>query len=324
VNGERDLRKYLKVASFLLSEQICFVVPLRRKPSGFFDGPRSGALCFPRNHQRIRSMDRCAIFVDAGYLLAAGGTLCCSTKVRAGFTCDYAALTKALEDYAIDHSSGMSVLRTYWYDGARNAVPTADHLKIGELPNVKLRLGRISGGEQKGVDSLIVRDLMTLSRERAMADAYLVAGDEDLREGVVAAQDMGVRVVVIGIPGTEENQARTLIRESDEHLVIPKDFWGKYFQKIEVAPAATGAASPEMAKQVGIEFGSQWAERATPEELRGLLGQSPRIPKELDLQLIHSVEAKLGGLWDHPNLKQDARSGFWRAVAQSEAKLKAT
>src|SRR5258708_7850971 len=101
-------------------------------------------------------MDRCAIFVDAGYLLAAGGTLCCKTKVRAGFTCDYKALAMALQEWATDHSTGLSVLRTYWYDGARNAVPTADHLKIGELPNVKLRLGRISGGEQKGVDSLIV------------------------------------------------------------------------------------------------------------------------------------------------------------------------
>ena len=91
------------------------------------------------------------------------------------------------------------VLRSYWYDGACDAIPTLAQLSVAELANVKLRLGRLSGGKQKGVDALIYRDLMTLARERAIATAFLLAGDEDLREGVVAAGDMGVRVVVLGI-----------------------------------------------------------------------------------------------------------------------------
>ena len=59
----------------------------------------------------------------------------------------------------------MPVLRVYWYDAAPNGIPLADHLLIAQLANVKLRLGRLSGGKQKGVDSLIVRDLMTLARD---------------------------------------------------------------------------------------------------------------------------------------------------------------
>ena len=268
-------------------------------------------------------MDRSAIFIDAGYLLAAGGKLCCNTKVRAGIACDYKGLATAIQEYAVVHSSGLSILRTYWYDGARNAVPTADHLRIGELPSVKLRLGRISGGEQKGVDSLIVRDFMTLARERAMTTAYLLAGDEDLREGVVAAQDMGVRVVIIGIPGTEDNQARTLIRETDEHVILPKDFWERFFSKMElVASVASTSANPEAAKQAGLEFGESWASRATPDELHGLLDQRPNIPKELDIQLILAVEGKIGSLLGRPDLKPGIRTGFWQAILDGEVKLK--
>jgi uncharacterized LabA/DUF88 family protein len=170
-------------------------------------------------------MDRSAVFVDAGYLLAAGGLVCCGTKHRAAFHCDYEALVRALGRLAIE-SCGLSVLRIYWYDGAPEASPLADHLRVAHLPDVKLRLGRLVRGEQKGVDSLIVRDLMTLARERAIAAAYLVSGDEDIREGVAAAQDMGVRVALVGVPvggGQKHNQAPTLVREADEHIILSVD-----------------------------------------------------------------------------------------------------
>lgn len=126
-------------------------------------------------------MDRCALFVDAGHLLAEGGKLCCGTKRRNSVVCEYAGIVSALAELATTNCT-LPVLRVYWYDGARDAIPTLDHLDIAELANVKLRLGRLSGGKQKGVDALIYRDLMTLARERAIATAFLVAGDEDLRE----------------------------------------------------------------------------------------------------------------------------------------------
>ncbi len=69
---------------------------------------------------------------------------------------------------------------------------TPDHQAIADLPRVKLRLGRLvprkSGLEQKGVDSLIVHDLITLAQERAVETMFLLAGDEDMCEGVAAAQ----------------------------------------------------------------------------------------------------------------------------------------
>ena len=42
-------------------------------------------------------MDRCALCVDAGYLLAAGGNYACGTKERSEFNCAYPALIRSLE-----------------------------------------------------------------------------------------------------------------------------------------------------------------------------------------------------------------------------------
>lgn len=266
-------------------------------------------------------MDRCAIFVDAGYLLAAGGTLCCGTPYRLGLRCDYKELANALADLATKHSN-LAVLRTYWYDGARNAVPTYEHLQVAELPYVKLRLGRLSGGEQKGVDSLIVRDFMTLARERAMVTAYLLAGDEDLREGVLAAQDMGVRVVVLGIAPTDDNQAGTLIRESDEHVILERGFLAPHFSKVETpVPPVVALPSHGDPSQVGADFATSWASKATSTEVFNLLGQSPRIPPELDIQLIVYAEQSFGSLRGRDDVRWPVRAGFWKALREAAANI---
>ncbi len=69
--------------------------------------------------------------------------------------------------------------------------------------------------QQEGVDSLIVANLVTLARIRAMTDALLMTGDEDIRTGVQQAQQFGVRVHLIGIPPARENQSALLVQEAD-------------------------------------------------------------------------------------------------------------
>jgi hypothetical protein len=105
-------------------------------------------------------MDKSAIFVDAGYLLARGGLVVCGTKRRAEFDCAYEPLIGALTELSSDHCK-LDTLRLYWYDGAPDRIPTPDHLEIGNLPYVKVRLGRIGqDGKQKGVDALIDREFL--------------------------------------------------------------------------------------------------------------------------------------------------------------------
>ena len=183
-------------------------------------------------------MNPFAWFVDAGYLFAAGGVLCAQTRKREELDVDYASLTRAFADWGRKWGSewgsagSLPYLRTYWYDGGVDGQPSEDHLRVARLAGVKLRLGRLVRGRQKGGDSLIVRDLMRLSQNQAISTAYLLGGDEDLREGMVEAQEMGVRVVLVGIePFGEQNQAGTLIREADDVIVLGREDLGGCFQK---------------------------------------------------------------------------------------------
>ncbi len=67
--------------------------------------------------------------------------------------------------------------------------PSLEQDLIGQSANTKLRLGLInSRGQRKGVDSLIVTDLIELARNRAITDALILSGDEDIKIGVQVAQ----------------------------------------------------------------------------------------------------------------------------------------
>lgn len=262
-------------------------------------------------------MDRCAVFVDAGHLL--GGKLCCGTGRRSAFRCDYAGLTGALTQLASKHCQ-LPLLRTYWYDAAPDAIPTPEHLGIAELTYVKLRLGRLAGARQKGVDSLIVRDLMTLARERAVTTIFLLGGDEDLREGVLAAQELGVLVIIVGIPTAGHgNQARSLIREADEHVMLETAFLTPFFSR-EGLPArqlSERHSEGEKARLVGRDVATDWVKLATEDEVRKLLAQAPVIPRELDVELVMEAERILGPLNLRQDLKKDLRAGFWNALKDS-------
>lgn len=160
-------------------------------------------------------MDRVAVFVDAGYLFVQGSAELCGAKLTRGqVTLDPGAVAAALKAFAEDVTR-LSLLRIYWYDGASHG-PTQQHIALAEQADVKVRLGLVNfRGQQKGVDSLIVTDMITLARNRAMAACVLLSGDEDLRVGVQQAQEYGVRVHLLGIKPARGNQSRLLLQEAD-------------------------------------------------------------------------------------------------------------
>lgn len=161
-------------------------------------------------------ISRYAVFVDAGYLFAQGSRLIAGERqLREHLCLDIGAAVTALIDTA-KKLSGHELLRIYWYDGGRGGTRTPAQDELADAPDVKLRLGQInSRGQQKGVDALIVTDVIDLARRKAIADAVLVTGDEDIRVGVVLAQQEGVRVHLIGIGDAVGNQSRMLRQEAD-------------------------------------------------------------------------------------------------------------
>ncbi len=160
-------------------------------------------------------MPRVTVLIDAGYLFKAGGKLLAARDVRREeIRLDIAAIVTALTDTATV-LTGRELLRVYWYDAARGG-PTTDHRDIADHAHVKLRLGHLnSAGQQKGVDPLIITDMITLARNHACDDMVLLSGDADLVVGVQQAQERGVRVHLLGIAPTRGNQAPSLRQEAD-------------------------------------------------------------------------------------------------------------
>jgi uncharacterized LabA/DUF88 family protein len=163
-------------------------------------------------------MDRVAVFVDAGYLFAQGGAaLDAANQPRSSFVLNPKRVIELLKALALQKAAGCQLLRVYWYDGVViGSPPSADQSALAHLHDVKLRLGFInSHGKQKGVDSLIVTDLIELARQKSICDALLLSGDEDIRIGVQIAQNYGVRVHLLGIHPSRGSQSYQLMQESD-------------------------------------------------------------------------------------------------------------
>jgi uncharacterized LabA/DUF88 family protein len=185
-------------------------------------------------------LSRYAIMIDVGYIYASTGELLFSASYRHEYRVDAADLIRALSREAADKVRG-ELLRVYWYDAARDRVPTFDQRVIAQMPLVKLRLGNLNArGQQKGVDAQIRADMEALARHRAITDAVLVAGDEDMVPAVEAAQAYGVRVHLWGVePPYGTNQAERLVWESDTVHVLERGFLEPYFHKPE-HPADSG------------------------------------------------------------------------------------
>ena len=161
-------------------------------------------------------MSRTAIFVDAGYLYAAGAIILTgSSQNRERLDLDHIAAMERLIDASNELTGGVPLLRIYWYDGLLRGRPSPEQEAVANTDNVKLRLGAVVGGQQKGVDSLIIMDLIELARNHAISEAVLLSGDEDLRVGVQLAQSFGVRVHLLGVEPTRGNQSYLLLQEAD-------------------------------------------------------------------------------------------------------------
>jgi uncharacterized LabA/DUF88 family protein len=214
---------------------------------------------------------RYAIMVDVGYIYAAAGELLLGANSRREYRVDAPGLIQELTRNAENEIRG-ELLRVYWYDAARDRVPTIDQRVIAQMPWVKLRLGNLNArGQQKGVDAQIRADMEALARHRAMTDAVLVAGDEDMVPAVEAAQAYGVRIHLWGIePPYGTNQAERLVWESDTVEVLDAAFVKPYFTSQPVTGAeparldaqATAAIVPSPAQLFGERHAPRPAARA--------------------------------------------------------------
>jgi hypothetical protein len=169
------------------------------------------------------------------------------TSLRGSIDTDHALLIDVIVEHA-ETRAELPLLRVHWYDAAHDGVPDTVQQKIGLLPRVKLRLGRIGfDGEQKGVDLRIGLDLVAHSRNAAVEVIYLVSGDDDLTEAVEEAQAHGVQIIVLAVPaksGEPHGVSRHLQSAADGLDLLAADALTTAIQPRSAA-ARTTAASPE-------------------------------------------------------------------------------
>ncbi len=264
-----------------------------------------------------------AAFVDAGYVYAAAGRLVAGTEDRKAFDLDAEGIIEAFIDKARMIFPDSRLLRVYWYDGARRRIHTQEQQRIAELPDVKVRLGNLNANnQQKGVDSLIRSDLESLARHRAISDAVLIGGDEDLVSAVEAAQGYGARVHLWGIEASGgRNQAEPLLWEVDSARTFDLGFCKPYVTRragvdFSDQPVGEGPApSRDDVRFVGAQIAAQWLSERGREWVAGLLPGHPYLPGAVDQELLTASEALLRhSLRGHADLRRVLRDGFWDHV----------
>jgi uncharacterized LabA/DUF88 family protein len=301
----------------------------------------------------LPTLARYAIMIDVGYIYAAAGELLFSTSSRRDFRVDADKLIQSLTRHADGLVRG-ELLRVYWYDAARDRVPTIDQRVIAQMAWVKLRLGNLNArGQQKGVDAQIRADMEALARHRAITDAVLVAGDEDMVPAVEAAQAFGVRVHLWGVePPFGTNQAERLVWESDTVEVLDRPFLEPYFTRVpgpETAPppvltpsvpspaqlfgerpaparttgrpghGLTALASRlgpdrERVEEAGEHVAQKWILTRGEDNIRDLL-PGPILPPVIDKELLVEAEKELNlSLRPYQEAREWLRDAFWARV----------
>jgi hypothetical protein len=186
-------------------------------------------------------VDRCALFVDAGYVLTDGAMAVQGTRRRESVSWDYAGLLQLLGNMAVERTR-LPLLRCYWYEATVEGRRSADHDTLADLPGVKLRVAKMRPGRREGVEGEIHRDLTTLARNKAVSDVMVVSAEEDLAQVIADVQDMGMRVTLLHIAATDGNPTipRALRQECDDIAEISTAQLRPYVELISGAEPPRG------------------------------------------------------------------------------------
>lgn len=180
-------------------------------------------------------MERVAAFVDAGYFWVQLSYLLYGEKrKREDILIDAHKMRESLIAAIHDQFSDCSLLRIYWYDGRDpRGILTEQHQALARLDDIKMRYGTLNAyGQQKGVDGLLMADLLALAQNRAITSAIILSGDADLAPGVGAAQMLGVRIHRLGINGRSASSP-ILMAEVDKNVEWPREEIERFARKAD-------------------------------------------------------------------------------------------
>ncbi len=220
-------------------------------------------------------MDRCALFVDASYVLADGAMAVHGTRRGESVSWDYEGLFHLLSSVARERT-GLPLLRCYWYEATVDGRRTAEQDALADIPGIKLRVAKIRPGRREGVDTEIHRDLTTLARNNAISDALVVSAEEDLAQVIADVQDLGMRVTLVHL-AVDGNWtiSRALRQESDDIIEIGGEQLRPY---VELIVGAEPAPSDEATRRTRLTCRSTRPGGRWPTGTRRPAGPTSRCP----------------------------------------------
>jgi hypothetical protein len=164
---------------------------------------------------------------------------------------------------------------------------------------------------KRGVDSLIVTEIIDLTRNRAISDAVVVTGDEDLRIAFQVAQAFGVRVHVLAAGDPTKNVSPSLQMESDSVSALDGVWFTSHFELIAHtatssppgAPVISPSKAPQAPHAITIEAAltaviGEMLSIIKPDQLVQLVTHvttHKTVPPEYDRPLIAKVSTALSG-----------------------------
>jgi uncharacterized LabA/DUF88 family protein len=292
---------------------------------------------------------RYAVFVDAGYLWAAGITAVFgdSKEVesynRSNVKIDYRDLIHMIKSFSKKMANDRELLRVYWYDAAPDRVPTKEHQKINVLPEVKTRIGHLTAnGVQKNVDTMLLLDLNALARQNSISTAVILGGDGDFVEGVATAQSFGVKVYIMAIGSDGNSLSPELRAEADDVLLLGRSDLTKYFtpppkpqtakpkwapleligsESVEIAVEQEAVYQPRSEQVttqdvaiVGGNFARRYKMMASAGEVESTLRSKPQVPDSTHFRLLRYTLEYFDMPWGTllpSHLAEAMREGFW-------------
>jgi len=279
-------------------------------------------------------LNRFTILVDAGYLMRQAIEILSNktNSSRANLSLvDPKGLIQMLIQKASSTLNNNQLLRVYWYDGVGTSL-TPEHKSIIALDDVQMRAGTINGkGQQKGVDSRIVTDLIELATNHAISDAMLVTGDGDLAIGIELAQRRGVRVAVLGVEeltvGVHHSQSSEVTNIADRVVRLglsdispyityliptpPVPITSKAKANIPAVATLTPTPTAPTLDLVAIENAViAFISAQTPALTKAAVTSTGSIESAVDRLLLFSVMNSLGGNKLSPQQKNSTRLTF--------------
>jgi len=259
---------------------------------------------------------RVAVFVDAGYFwVQTAKALYLEQKPRNSVHVDYQTMRNELLGQVVNVCPGSDLLRVYWYDGpGANGAKSYEHECIERLDDFKLRLGsRNIRGDQKAVDGLLIADLIGLAQNRSISEAVILSGDADLVPGVLAVQNLGIRVLLIEI-GSQDATSPYLIAEVDRYCRWNSEnilSFAKKAPSCEQTDHCSSSVSLEPASKLDLRkiaegfYSSQSAENRN---MLATIDQNQLIPPDVDRSLLELARSENDDNWLQPEQTKLIRS----------------